>query len=251
MPVYNAADTVGVALQSIIDQEFHEWEAIVIDDGSTDGTFAELSRVADYYGRVRIFRNRQNAGLSRCLNQGISEARGEFIARMDADDRCSADRFSLQLLFLRNHPEIDVVGANAEIVDRNGNPLTSTSMPLTHEEIRSRIVRLNPLIHPTVMMRTGFVTAMSGYDGRLRRKQDYDLWLRGVDTHRYANIEKPLIRYRIKQADSLLSDLYGFRVRVVNAFRRKTIATGIYWAVVTLVVNLFRKVGYRQRAFRA
>lgn len=250
MSVFNNVETLEQAIKSIVEQDYRDWELIIIDDASTDKTFSLLKRFQNKDSRIKLFQNDKNIGLSHSLNKAFAASSGKYIARMDADDSCYPSRLGLQKEYLEEHPNIDVVGCNADIVDERGIQITTTNMPLTPEKIRQSIIRINPLIHPSVMIKRSFFEAMGGYNGELRKKQDYDLWLRGVDNHQFANLDLPLIRYRIKNADTLASDLYGFRVRVINSIRRKTLITGIFWAVIVLVTNIFRKFGYRQMAFR-
>jgi glycosyltransferase involved in cell wall biosynthesis len=250
MSVYNAEDTVLAAVQSILDQTFQAWELVIVDDGSQDNSAKILEERFKDHPDIKFIKNSTNIGLSRSLNIAFEHCAAKYIARMDADDISYKDRLQLQADFLDTNTNIDVLGGNADVIDDRGEVISATDMPQNQAEILSSITRLNPLIHPTVMMRRDFLEKLSGYDPKFRKKQDYDLWLRGVGCYQYANLKSSLIRYRVKQADTFISDLYGFKVRVINSFRRKTYFSGLFWAFGVLIINVLRKLGYRQKAFR-
>jgi len=250
MSVYDNESTLPEAIESIVNQSFDDWEYLIVNDGSKDGSSQLLESFANKDQRIRVIRNPENKGLPYSLNLAWRQSKGRYIARMDADDCSFPERLAVQVEFLEANPDVDVLGSNAILESDSGQLLGTTSMPLSPEQIREKIVRLNPLIHPSVMMRRDFLAKMGGYNNKLRKKQDYDLWLRSVEQARFVNIEKPLIKYRVKHADSFLSDYYGFSVRVKHAIRRGKIFSGVTWAVVTLLVNICRKLGYRQRFTR-
>jgi len=190
MAVYNGAGTVDEAIASILAQSFRDWELIVVDDGSTDETRKRIERYDD--PRIRVLYNAANSGLSASLNVAFRASTGSLIARMDADDVALPHRLQRQVDFLRDHPEIDVVGGAATLWGNDG----IYQRPETHEQMAQVLFTENPFIHPTVMMRRRFLEALGGYDETIQRAEDYDLWLRGVTRFRYYNIQEPLIQYR-------------------------------------------------------
>ena len=251
MAAHNEDICISVAIQSIIDQTFGNWEFIIVDDCSSDRTDEIVREFQKNDGRIKLIANNVNIGLAASLNRGIASAKGKYIARMDADDVSYPDRLRLQKVFLDNNSDVSVVGGNADLIYENGNRIRSTSMPESHDSIKNVIVRMNPMIHPSVMYRRTFIERMGGYDERLRRKQDYDLWLRGIKSHVYANINDVIIRYRVQPSKPISTDLYGFYVRVLNAHRRKNYLIAVPWAVVILGMNIMRKFGYKQRMHRS
>lgn len=196
MAVHDGEHVVSAALESIAAQTWRDWEAVVVDDGSTDGTPAVLRSWAERDRRVRVLRRDINRGLASSLNHAFAHARGDLLARMDDDDVSFPQRLERQVDFLDTHPQVAVVGTGAEMVDGDGTPLGTLLLPERHEELAARIYRTNPLIHPSVMLRRSFLVALDGYDARLRRAEDADLWLRGYRTFRYHNLQEPLLRYR-------------------------------------------------------
>ena len=250
MSAYNEEAAIACAIQSILYQNLTNFELILIDDSSTDTTLSIMEKYGRKDERIIILKNSSNIGLPASLNKGIAKSTSEFIARMDADDYSYPDRLHLQYQFLQKFPEISVVGSNAIIINEAGAELSKTKMPLTHSIMAQHIIRKCPLIHPSVMYRKSFILSMHGYDEKLKKKQDYDLWMRGCKLFKYANIEKPLIKYRVQNYKSIKTDLYGIYVRLLNALRQKKIITGIYWALVTFTICQMRRVGYISKSQR-
>jgi glycosyltransferase involved in cell wall biosynthesis len=196
MPVYNAERYVAEAVDSILAQTFHDFEFLIINDGSTDGSGAILSRYAERDPRIRLV-SRPNIGIVGTLNQLVEMARGEFLGRMDADDIALPDRFKLQVDYLRAHPECLAVGSRVLAVDAEGDPLCEWSCEQTHEEITAELLSTrghNGIIHPAVMMRREAVLAVGKY--REFFVEDKDLFLRLGEHGLLANLPQVLLHYR-------------------------------------------------------
>ena len=182
MPVFNAAATIEDAVQSIRQQTFRDWELIVIDDGSTDGTPDILADCAELDRRVQpVFT--QHFGIVSALTTGVELGRGEFIARMDADDISHPDRFAEQLSFLGQHVDMGLVGS---LVEFGGDRATSEGYALhvdwmntiaTPQQIALNRFIESPFAHPSVMFRRELIARYGGYrQGSF--PEDYELWLR-------------------------------------------------------------------------
>jgi glycosyltransferase involved in cell wall biosynthesis len=196
MPVYNAKRYLSEAIESILGQTFSDFEFLIIDDGSTDRSLAILKRYAARDARIRLS-TRPNAGLVTRLNEMLHQARGELIARMDADDVALPERFARQVEFLRGHPEVDVVGGAQEHIDSKGHHLHIHYDLQGHEEIQERaLTGVCPLNHPSVMMRREAVLAVGGYRAMMPA-EDLDLWLRMGERGRLANLPDVITRYRL------------------------------------------------------
>ena len=198
LPVYNAEAYVREAVQSILAQSFTDFELIVIDDGSTDGSGAILRELAARDVRI-VLVERPNDGLVSALNEGIKIARAELIARMDADDVSMPERFALQHARMVQQPELAVLGSSFHIMDRNGAIIrlckavsltqTQTARYLEHDGC--------PVNHPTVMMRRDAVLKAGGYRKAFSHAEDYDLWLRMIESgYAIVNLPQPLLNYR-------------------------------------------------------
>lgn len=177
MGVYNGAETVSSAIESILNQTFRDFEFIICNDCSTDNTPEIIKEYKKLDQRIFFLTNQINSGLAYSLNKCIEIACGEYIARMDADDISLADRFEKQVRFLDGNPHIDLISGNVHLFDENGIWGLRTSKKNITKKI---LYRRNPIIHPTVMMRTGMVKKVGGYAASkdTLRIEDFDLWCR-------------------------------------------------------------------------
>jgi glycosyltransferase involved in cell wall biosynthesis len=193
MSVYNGERFLAEAIDSIVSQTFSDFEFLIINDGSTDGSHRILAACID--ARIRIINNDRNLGLSASLNRGFAEARGRYIVRMDADDVSLPDRIEKQVVFMEKLPSIDVCGSWCEMFgDTNGVVKTLAD----HRDIHDTLFFKNCIPHSTVCMRKqSFESCAGPYSEAYRYAQDYELWCRTVNTLSFANIPEVLLRYRV------------------------------------------------------
>ena len=197
LPVYNAERYVAEAVESILAQTFRDFELLIVDDGSKDRSLEILRRLAEGDARIRLS-SRPNAGLVATLNEMLAQARGEFIARMDADDVALPRRFERELEYLRAHDECLVVGTAAEWIDPEGELLKVHVPPRDHVQIDAAHVTSaeGVVCHPSALIRATAFERVGGYDPKLDGAEDLDLWLRIAEVGRLANLPEPLLRYR-------------------------------------------------------
>jgi hypothetical protein len=195
MTVFNGERHLREAIDSVIGQTFGDFELLVVDDGSTDGTAALLDAVSD--PRVRVTRNDENLGLTPSLNRGLALARGALVARHDADDVSEPERLARQVAFLDANPEVALVGAWYRKIDDAGASLGERTLPMDHDRIRLALNFYCPFVHSAAAFRASVVREMGGYDEAFVYAQDYDLWSRLAVAHRVANVGEPLVRYRV------------------------------------------------------
>jgi len=188
------------AIDSILRQTFDDFELIILDDGSSDGTAALIQENARADPRIRALREeRPGVGLSAALRRACAGARGTYIARMDADDVSLPDRLERQVRFLEVHLEVAVVGSAMRCM--NGSRLLADVLRYPEEaaEIAAALPRVNCIAHPTVMMRREVYAATGGYRRPFRHAEDYDLWLRIAERHDLRNLPAPLLHYRFHE----------------------------------------------------
>ena len=197
MPVYNAEPYVAEAVESILAQTYRNFEFIIIDDGSTDRSLAILKRYAAQDTRIRLSSS-PNAGYLVRLNEMLDEARGDLIARMDADDVAMPERFIRQIDFLDAHPEVVAVGSRVLAIDSDGDPIAEFCTAQDHEEIdRAHLdVQGGFINHPVAMIRTAAIRKIGGYRADYWPGEDVDLWLRLAEIGRLANLPERLLKFR-------------------------------------------------------
>lgn len=193
MPFFNGGDGFRAALQSIVNQTYHNWELLLCDDGSTDGSLALAQSFRD--DRIMVWSDGQRKGLAGRLNECIRRARGEFIARMDADDVSYPERFATQMSFLRSHPNIDLVGCSMLIFGEDGSLLGKRQLPTEHEQIVAQPALGFGLAHPTWMARAAWFRRHL-YDPAALRYEDVQLLYRSYESSRFANLPDLLYGYR-------------------------------------------------------
>jgi glycosyltransferase involved in cell wall biosynthesis len=196
MSVYNGRPYLNEAVESILEQTHEDFEFLIIDDASTDGSREILEGWANRDDRIRLILHDENCGLGYSLNEGTREAHGTWIARMDDDDISVRSRLKKQVAYLERNPNTDVLGAWAVDIDGEGNKLSRRTYPINHGEI-ARLIWTNPIIHPTVFFRKAAIQAVGSYDPTVRKRQDYELWFRCLQGGlRFANIPEILLKYR-------------------------------------------------------
>jgi glycosyltransferase involved in cell wall biosynthesis len=193
MSMRNAAATIEQAVRSLQWQTLPEWELILIDDGSSDASVEIVGRMRD--PRIRMYCDGQRRGLAARLNEAVALARGNFIARMDADDVCYPERLTKQVAFLNRNPEIDLIGCGATVFANSGRLVGVLPVPTSHGEIVANPHRGFPLPHPTWCGRAEWFRRHP-YDGSLSRAQDQDLLLRCYSQSSFASLPDILLAYR-------------------------------------------------------
>src|SRR5581483_4182638 len=226
-------------------QSFADFEFLIIDDGSTDRSRAMLERYAARDRRIRLT-SRPNTGYTAALNELLREARGELVARMDADDVALPERLARQVAYLRAHPDVVCVGTAVQFIDGAGAYLRDGHPGMDHEEIQRRALAGDcALNHPSVMMRRAAVLAVGGSHVEFEPAEDLDLWLRLGEVGRLANLPEVLMKYR--QHPASFSErhqrlqLDRSAAAVLEACRRRGIPPR------EVVVNPWRPVDRRSR----
>lgn len=184
-----------LALTSILTQTLLNIEVLVVANGLTDAEIKRLrEKVTD--PRTKVFLT-DIEGVTFSRNLALHNARADLIAVMDADDIAYPNRLQRQYDLMLSHPEITLVGSNYDTIDSRGQKISKSDLPLVNLDIRTKLVRNNPICHPTVMFRRHAVLSVGGYSGGLA--QDYELWiaLQVVPTTMFVNMSEPLIGYRV------------------------------------------------------
>lgn len=205
MPTYNVEKFVSEAVESILGQTWTNFELIIVDDCSTDHTYDILKKYAAADGRIRLFRNDINSKICKTLNRALSQAKGQFIVRMDGDDISSPDRFEKLYRYLQIHPDVDLVGSNTIAIDENGRELGRKDYLLHNKAIQIGN-RYMPAIAHIWMARRKVYDELNGYRD-IPYAEDFDFLLRGtIKGFRYANVDEYLYSVRHRNGNTVSSN---------------------------------------------
>jgi glycosyltransferase involved in cell wall biosynthesis len=199
LPVVNGGTALSEAVRSILRQTLHDFELLIIDDGSSDGAIEKIRAIGD--SRIRILGDQTRRGLSARLNEGIDSARGLYIARMDADDIAFPRRLEKQVQYLESNPDIDLTASRAVVFQdsKNGEPgriIGLLPFAASHNAICARPWRGFPLPHPTWLGRTGWFRRFHYAQPEVARAEDQELLLRSYTSSRFACLDEVLLGYR-------------------------------------------------------
>jgi len=233
MSVRNGERWVGEAVDSILGQTFGDLEFIVVDDGSEDATGAILDRRKD--PRLRVV-HQPPSGLTASLNRAWRLSGAALLARMDADDVAHPERLARQVTFLDAHPEVGLLGSGCHAISVSGEVVGVIVPPEADAAIRRVLIRKNPFVHSSVMLRREALAAAGGYDESLPVAQDYDLWLRMSRLTRMANLPEPLVKRRLTPG-RVSSARDTDRLKAEVTMKLRALRTGAYplWCAAFLV----------------
>jgi glycosyltransferase involved in cell wall biosynthesis len=204
LPVRNGGRFLAGAVASILAQTLTNFELIVVDDGSTDGSVAKLGELVDR--RVTVVRQAP-LGLVAALTNALAHARSDYVARMDADDVSEPRRLERQVELLDARPEVGMVATWVTVVDEKGVELRREVLPLAHEDLARRLLLRNPFQHGSVVLRRKALEAAGGYRTDYGANEDYDLWRRLARVGELACVPEALYRYRVHAGTVTRTDL--------------------------------------------
>jgi glycosyltransferase involved in cell wall biosynthesis len=222
MPVYNPGPYLREAVESVLAQTYPALELIAIDDASSDGSYELLQAYAARDARVRVFRQATNQGIVAARNRAFAEAQpaARYFAILDSDDVALPDRLERQVDFMERHPDHALVGGHTFIIDESSKSIGVRRYPTDYAQICAAITRYNPIAQPAVMLRRSALPSLAPYSQDFPRCQDYELWLRLAAEHPIANVDAPVIRYRISATQGKRTHLRA-TLKLTLALQRK------------------------------
>lgn len=249
MSVFNDIQYLKQSIDSILNQTYSNFKYLIIDDGSTDGSDLIIKEYAKKDSRIEYIINQSNKGLGYCLNFGLKSIKTKYVARMDSDDMSLPNRLEIQMKFLYDNPDIDILGGYALDIGEDGTVKGERKLPCSNERIK-KLIWTNPIIHPTVIFNRERITKIGSYRQEIKRRQDYELWFRAVAAnYKFANIPIPLIYYRFTEdyykKNSFKLQIDQFKIgwqgcRLVHAYPIAYI--GLFAPIIkTLVPNFLKK----------
>jgi len=215
MPVYNAEKYLDESIRSILNQTFKNFEFIIINDGSKDNSLKLIKKYQKEDKRIILLNNKKNLGIAKTRTKGIKIAKGEYIATFDADDVSLPKRFEIEVNYLKNHPDIFLIGGSAILIDDNGNKMGVFRKFNDPIRIKRKLLKSNPIINSSTMFRNiGNLYYREKFDGA----DEYDLFLRLLsEGKKITNLEYFLVKYRMNPTS------ISFRKRAKQEFFSKKI----------------------------
>ena len=254
MSVYNGEDYLAETMDSILAQSFADWELVVINDCSTDGTAQILSQYADRDQRVRVYPNEVNLRLPSSLNRAMTYAQGKYIARMDADDICLPDRLEKQYAFMEAHPDVALSSCQFMTLKNGVIAPGGCGGRCDHESIKAMLLVTNPILHPGIIARADVIRSL-GYDKTFTCTEDMQLWTRFVMAGYKVQLQDEyLMVYRLhgkqitattlekqrKEVLTLQETYYGHFLKAMTEEQADFYIHGIYFRDVTNVDRFCR-----------
>ncbi len=246
MPVYNAADFLEEAIQSIVRQSYIHWELIVVDDASTDSSLKIIEKFKKENAlRIRVKRlsKNLNKGGDPAANVGFKMARGKYVARMDADDVAMPERLEKQVRYMEKHKEVFMLGGQAKVIDKKGKVMGVKRVPLTNGEIYEDFFVFNPIIHPTVMIRRDEVKRQNLYKIKYSANNDFLTFIEFLMKKKIVNLDEELIYYRVHDKNDSYTDIKSrffntlrIRLRAVKEYGYKPSLRAVLVTMCQLVV---------------
>ncbi len=222
MPAYNVEKYIKEAVDSVLSQSFTQFELLIVDDGSNDGTADLIRAYSD--NRIRLIQQ-ANGGVSAALNTGLKQAKGKYIARFDADDVCYPFRLEKQFQFMEAHPDYVLIGSDADYMCEEGEFLfTNHNVGYSNEEIQERVDVYCPFIHSTVMYKKEVVERLGGYEVLAFTFEDYFLWKKLIKVGKVCNFKTPLIKVRFNASSVTIDE--KDRGAEFTRLKKKALATG-------------------------
>ncbi len=212
MPAYNAEKYIGKAIESILAQTYTDLELLIIEDASTDHTLERIKTYQD--NRIRVFENSENMGISFSTNIGLRESRGEYVALMDDDDIAVKERLEIQVKYLDEHREIDILGGRSAIIDENGDLLDVEDHPRNNPKYIKSVLLFHCLDfrNGTTMMRSSFIKNHAlCYRENCFGMQDYKFFIESSKVGNISSVDKVLLLYRMHGLNETQKEIQGNR----------------------------------------
>ena len=253
-PNYNCSEYISETIESIINQTYTNFEYIIIDDCSEDDSWSIIQNYANKDKRIKAYRNNTNLNVVKTRNRGfkLRYPHSKYFAIIDSDDIALSTRLENQVDFLEKNPDYGLVGSNIIITNKNSQNIGFRKYPSSNKKIKKIIVRYNPIAQSSVTLRTEVVKQVGNYTTKWIFCEDYDYWLRVGMSWKLANLNKPLIKYRIsetqikkrylkeniKQTYKIQENAiknYGYKDSVFNKFIRYILKLSVFFPNIILI----------------
>lgn len=234
LPTYNCAQYISESINSILVQSFTNYELLVIDDGSTDDTESIVKSITDE--RICYIRNTKNQGIVYSLNKGLQLANGKYIARMDADDIITGNRFQVQYDFLEQNPQYGMVGSWYKVIGEKGNIKREVKSNTDPNFLRLGLAFANHFAHPTVMMRADIAKQLKYSEG-FKHCEDHELWTRFAEVSKITNLPYFLLHVRSHVGSTCALNQKELKISVMSLLSRELNKLQIHHSAEELMLH--------------
>lgn len=247
MPVYNAMPYLKEAIASVLAQTYKNFELVIVDDGSTDGSWQLIKKYKNQDKRIKAFRNRNKLGVSTALNKGINKSCGRYIARMDADDVMVSQRLEKQVKFLQKHKNVVALGSWTKEINEQGKTIGKRILPIKHPQICEMMYYLMGLQHPSVIFNRKLIPAdFEWYKESVKKAVDLDLLFRLLKYGKFGNLPEYLMFYRIhknnmslKKAKKIFFQAQKIRKKAVRNYGyQPTLKAKIWHFIENIIISI-------------
>ncbi|MBI2590504.1 MAG: glycosyltransferase family 2 protein [Candidatus Blackburnbacteria bacterium] len=246
LPVYNAEGYLRACLDSILAQTYKNFEVIAVNDGSTDNSLKKLRNYAKTDSRIKVFTNKTNRGIGYTANIAMFHSRGQFVARMDADDIMLPNRLKLQINYLQSHPQTVLVGGQCIVIDEEGRITGEKRNPEKHSEIYKMMLTSMSVQNPTIMINRKLARKDSlKLDANLHPVDDLDMLFKLTRDGKFVNLPEYVLQYRVYRASSSMKNpkrsfllTLKVRVRAVAKYGYKPTFKGVFVCLAQALVVL-------------
>ncbi len=254
LPTYNGTNRIREAIRSVISQTYKNWELLVIDDGSVDGTEEVVSNLVESDKRIKYIKNENNLGIQKSLNKGIREAKGEYIARIDDDDTwCDANKLKEQVEFLEKNSDHVLVGTGFIATNEKGEEVFRSINPQSDKDIRRRILNKSSFLHSSVIFRKDSAVKYGGYSELEDTKhiEDYDLWLKLGTIGKFANLAEYSVRFTLREGSiSSKNKIIQFKKSIKLIKKYKNLYPNYTQGLISLYTRMVVYMALQFKPFR-
>lgn len=242
IPFYNSEKYLDDAIKSVLNQSYNNIELLLVDDGSSDQSIEIAKKNESNDSRVRLICDGKNLGLPSRLNQLSKLAKGKFYSRMDADDIMHPERLSIQIAYLQENTNVDLLGSGLIAIDNDNNITGLRKGSFMDNFNLTHVLKTTWAVHPTITGKTAWF-CNNPYDANLKRAQDYDLWIRTVEKSNFVRLEQPLLFYREASTPSLSKYVKSTKYSI-NIFFKNSSRVGYVKVFTMTIVKLMKLFVY-------
>jgi len=239
MPVYNNEKYVAEAIESILNQDYTNFEFIIIDDHSKDKSWEIIQEYAKKDERIITIRNEQNLKIPKTRNKAYRQAKGKYIVIQDGDDVSMPNRITKQVKFMEKNPDYAVLGSDMLVIDGDSKEIGKRSYESDYKKIKKMITRINPIPQPTVIIRKNIIDKIGYYNEEYVRCSDYDLWIRAAKEYKISILNQYLVKYRRSDDHGLVKN-YDQSLKYTLIIQRKNLLKKDFFNPINVLYWIFK-----------